>query len=399
MQALDTLLRDAVKKRMIADVPLGVFLSGGIDSSTVMALMQAQSDRPVKSFTIGFDEAGNDEASDAKQVAAHLGTDHTELYVAPERAQAVLPRLASWYDEPFADSSQIPTCLVSEMTRCHATVVLTGDGGDELFAGYNRYNWANTLWRCVGRWPHPLRAALASVLRAIPPSAWDRLSLAVPRRVRPPQVGDKAHKLAALLAMTDEDALYRRLISQWGNPDRLVRGGREPHGILWNQAVRRDFPDFTDRMQFLDTVTYLPDDILAKVDRASMAVGLEARVPLLDHRVVEFAWRLPGAMKVRGGKGKWLLRQVRSACVPERLTARPKMGFGVPIDRWLRGPLREWAESLLAEDRLRDGGYFEPAPIRRAWAEHLSGHRNRQYQLWTVLMFESWRETWAIGSA
>ncbi len=308
VQALDTLLRDAVKKRMIADVPLGVFLSGGIDSSTVMALMQAQSDRPVKSFTIGFDEAGYDEASDAKQVAAHLGTDHTELYVAPERAQAVLPQLASWYDEPFADSSQIPTYLISEMTRCHATVVLTGDGGDELFAGYNRYNWANTLWRCVGRWPHPSRAALASVLRAISPSAWDRLSLAVPRRVRPPQVGDKAHKLAALLAMTDEDALYRRLISQWGNPDRLVRGGREPHGILWNQAVRRDFPDFTDRMQFLDTVTYLPDDILAKVDRASMAVGLEARVPLLDHRVVEFAWRLPPAMKVRSGQGKRLLR-------------------------------------------------------------------------------------------
>ena len=222
-----------------------------------------------------------------------------------------------------------------------------------------------------------------------PQEAFERLRGAVAAR----QV------LAPLLAMTDVDALYRRLISQWGNPDRLVRGGREPHGILWDQAVRRDFPDFTDRMQFLDTVTYLPDDILAKVDRASMAVGLEARVPLLDHRVVEFAWRLPGAMKVRGGKGKWLLRQVLSAYVPERLTARPKMGFAVPIDRWLRGPLREWAESLLAEDRLRDGGYFEPAPIRRAWAEHLSGHRNRQYQLWTVLMFESWRETWAIGSA
>ena len=311
----------------------------------------------------------------------------------------MLPGLASWYDEPFADSSQIPTYLVSEMTRRHATVVLSGDGGDELFAGYNRYNWATTLWRYLGFCPRPARAALASLLRAVPPSAWDRVFLAMPRSVRPPQAGDKVHKLAALLATTDEDALYRRLVSQWQEPDMLVRGAEEPRGILWDPTLRRDFADFTDRMQFLDTVTYLPDDILTKVDRASMAVGLEARVPLLDHRVVEFAWRLPPAMKVRGGQGKWLLRQVLRRYVPERLTDRPKMGFGVPIDRWLRGPLRDWAEGLLAEERLREGGYFEPAPIRSAWAEHLSGNRNRQYQLWTVLMFELWRETWGIGSA
>ena len=393
------LLRDAVKRRMIADVPLGVFLSGGIDSSTVLALMQAQSERPVKSFTIGFTEAGYDEARDAKRVAAHLGTDHTELYVAPDRAMAVLPRLASWYDEPFADSSQVPTYLVSEMTRRDATVVLSGDGGDELFAGYNRYNWANALWRYAGGCPRPLRAGLASLLRAVPPSAWDRVFLAMPRSIRPPQAGDKMHKLAALLATADQDALYRRLVSQWQEPGTLVRGAEEPRGILWDETLHRDFADFTDRMQFLDTITYLPDDILTKVDRASMAVGLEARVPLIDHRVVEFAWRLPPAMKVRGGQGKWLLRQVLRRYVPERLTDRPKMGFGVPIDRWLRGPLRDWAESLLAEDRLRDGGYFEPAPIRRAWADHLSGNRNRQYQLWPVLMFESWRETWGIGSA
>ena len=343
---LDGLLRDAVKRRMIADVPLGVFLSGGIDSSTVLALMQAQSDRPVRSFTIGFDEAGYDEASDAKQVAAHLGTDHTELYVAPERARAVLPQLASWYDEPFADSSQIPTYLVSEMARCHATVVLTGDGGDELFAGYNRYNWANTLWRSVGRWPHPLRAALASVLRAVPPSAWDRLSLAVPRLVRPPLAGDKAHKLAALWPSADEDALYRQLVSRWDDPDPLVRGGREPQGILWDSSLRRDFPDFTDRMQLLDTLTYLPDDILTKVDRASMAVGLEARVPLLDHRVVEFAWRLPPAMKVRGGP-----RQVAAA------PGAPRLRSGT-VDRPPEDGFQRADRPLAAGRAQRLGGGF-----------------------------------------
>ena len=374
-ETLDSLLRDAVKQRMIADVPLGVFLSGGIDSSAVVALMQAQSDRPVKSFTIGFTEADYDEARHAKHIAAHLGTDHTELYVSAERTMAVLPQLASWFDEPFADSSQVPTYLISEMTRRHATVVLSGDGGDELFAGYNRHIIAATLWRRIETWPRPLRAAIASLLRAVPPSTWDRLFLGMPRSIRPPQIGDKVHKLAAILSLADQEALYRRLVSQWQEPDAQVRGGREPRGHLWDPTIRRDFSDFTDRMQFLDTLTYLPDDILTKVDRASMAVGLEARVPLLDHRVVEFAWRLPLAMKVRGGQGKWLLRQVLRAYVPPRLTDRPKMGFGVPIDRWLRGALREWAESLLAEDRLRDGGYFELEPIRRAWADHLSGSR------------------------
>ena len=399
IEALDELLRDAVKRRMIADVPLGVFLSGGIDSSTVLALMQAQSGRPVKSFTIGFDEAGYDEARNAKRVAQHLGTDHTELYVAPGHAEAVLPGLASWYDEPFADSSQIPTCLVSEMTRRDVTVALSGDGGDEVFAGYNRHVGAPTLWRRVGALPRPLRAALASMLRAPPPSAWDCLALAVPRSIRPPQVGDKAQKLAALLAMPHEEALYRWLVSQWSDPDTLVRGGRERQGILWDPTLRRDFPDFTDRMLLMDTVTYLPDDILTKVDRASMAVGLEARVPLLDHRVVEFAWRVPPAMKARGGQGKWLLRQVLRRYVPESLTGRPKMGFGVPVGAWLRGPLRDWAETLLSESRLRDSGYLDPAPVRDAWTEHLSGRRNHQSRLWTVLMFEAWRETWNIGGA
>ena len=393
-EALDVLLRDSVKRRMIADVPLGAFLSGGIDSSTVLALMQAQSDRPIRSFSIGFEEEGHDEARHAKRVAAHLGTDHTELYVASGRARAVLPGMADSFDEPFADPSQVPTYLVSEMARRHATVALSGDGGDELFAGYNRYFWAGSLWRKIGGCPSRLRAALATFLRSVPPVAWDHLTRAMPRSIRPPFFGDKAHKLAALLSTTDEDALYRRLVTQWEAPDGMVRGGHEPRGILWDPTVRRSFPDFTDRMQFLDMVTYLPDDILTKVDRASMAVGLEARIPLLDHRVVEFSWRLPVVMKVRNGQGKWLLRQVLKKYVPQQLTERPKMGFGVPIDRWLRGPLREWAEDLLSEERLRRSGYLEPEPIRKAWAEHLSGFRNLQYPIWTILMFESWREAW-----
>ncbi len=399
VESLDELLRDAVKRRMIADVPLGVFLSGGVDSSTVLALMQTRSTRPVKSFTIGFSEAGYDEARDAKRVARHLGTDHTELYVTSERAQAVLPRLASWYDEPFADSSQIPTYLVSEMTRRHVTVALSGDGGDELFAGYNRHFRGAALWQRYGGWPYPLRAALARGLRSFPTSLWDTVFRPVPRSLRPPLIGDKIEKVASIMPLADENAVYRQLVSQWTTPDKLVVGGREPQCILSDPSLRSEFSELIERMQFLDTVTYLPDDILAKVDRASMAVGLEARVPLLDHRVVEFAWRLPLAMKVRGGRGKWLLRQVLRRYVPERLTDRPKMGFGVPIDRWLRGPLRDWVENLLAEDRLRDGGYLDPAPVRNAWAEHLSRRRNHQNRLWTVLMFEAWRETWNIGGA
>ena len=399
VEALDGLLRDAVKRRMIADVPLGAFLSGGIDSSTVLALMQAQSGRPVKSFTIGFEEERFDEAHYAKRVAAHLGTDHTELRVTHNHACALLPRLASWFDEPFADSSQIPTYLVSELARRSVTVALSGDGGDELFAGYDRYRRARTQWRPYGIWPRPLRASLASLLRAIPPPAWDLMWRAVPRRIRPPPGGGRGRTLAALLSMADGDALYRSLLSQWNEPDTVVRDGREPHGILWDSTLRRDIPDFTERMQFMDTVTYLPDDILTKVDRASMAVGLEARVPLIDHRVVEFAWRLPPAMKVREGREKWLLRQVLRTYVPERLTDRPKMGFGVPIGQWLRNPLRDWASGLLAEDRLRESGYFEPAPIRKVWSDHLAGLGNYQSRIWPVLMFEAWRETWRIGGA
>jgi asparagine synthase (glutamine-hydrolysing) len=395
IERLDALLRDSVGLRMIADVPLGAFLSGGIDSSTVVALMQAQSSRPVKTFSIGFHESGYDEAQCAKQVAAHLGTDHTEFYVEPRHALDVIPHLADWFDEPFADSSQIPTYLVSELTRKHVTVALSGDGGDELFAGYNRYLWTERVARAMKLVPRPLRGASAAALRSLAPRTWNRLFAFVPASWRPALPGDKLHKITTLLDNPEPDAIYRRLVSQWERPDEVAAAGLEPRGPLWDPSIARDFPDLVPRMQFLDMISYLPEDILTKVDRATMAVGLEGRVPLLDHRVVAYAWSLPLAFKVRGGRGKWLLRRVLDRYVPRSLIDRPKMGFGVPIDAWLRGPLREWAESLLAPARLASDGFVRVAPVRQAWQEHLEGTRNWQYPLWTVLMLQAWRERWA----
>lgn len=392
--ALEALLKDAVARRMVADVPLGAFLSGGIDSSTVVALMQAQSPRPVKTFSIGFHEHGYDEAGHAKAVAAHLGTEHTELYVDSARARDTLANMAQWYDEPFADSSQIPTYLVSRMTREHVSVSLSGDGGDELFAGYNRYFLGAALWRRFGRWPGPLRKGGARALKALSPGAWDALLKGLPERVRPPQIGDKIHKFADILTLDGQDALYLRLVSQWPDPQALVPGACEPRSILRDPTLRDAFPDFIDRMQFLDTVSYLPDDILTKVDRASMAVSLEARVPLLDHRLVDFAWRLPQNQKIRDGEGKWLLRQVLYRHVPKKMMIRPKMGFGVPIDKWLRHELRDWAEDLLSPTRLRAEGFFDPTPVSRIWSDHLSGRRNMQYALWNILQFQSWMQKW-----
>jgi asparagine synthase (glutamine-hydrolysing) len=395
VERLDALLRDSVALRMIADVPLGAFLSGGIDSSTVVALMQAQSARPVKTFSIGFHESGYDEAECAKRVAGHLGTDHTEFYVEPRHALDVIPHLADWFDEPFADSSQIPTYLVSELTRKHVTVALSGDGGDELFAGYNRYLWTERLARAVGIVPPPLRTASKTALRALAPETWNRLFAFVPTSWRPALPGDKLHKLTTLLDNPEPDAIYRRLVSQWERPEEVAAAGREPRGPLWDPTIARDFPALVPRMQFLDMISYLPDDILTKVDRATMAVGLEGRVPLLDHRVVAYSWSLPLRFKVRRGQGKWLLRRVLDRYVPRSLINRPKMGFGVPIDAWLRGPLREWAESLLAPARLASDGFVQVEPVRRAWQEHVDGSRNWQYPLWTVLMLQAWRERWA----
>jgi asparagine synthase (glutamine-hydrolysing) len=390
---LEGLLRQVVLQKMVADVPLGAFLSGGVDSSTVVALMQAQSNRPVRTFTIGFHEAEYNEAEAAKAVAQHLGTDHTELYVTPAEAMDVIPSLPELYDEPFADSSQIPTYLVSKLTRQHVTVSLSGDGGDELFGGYNRYFLGRRLWNTVGWVPKGLRQLGAKALVSISPQHWNGAARRLPSlasRVTNP--GDKAHKLAAIFGVESPEVMYHGLVSHWESPAAVVIGGTEPYTVLTDRSQWADLADFTERMMYLDLVTYLPDDILVKVDRASMAVSLEARVPLLDHRVVEFAWRLPLSLKIRNGQGKWLLRQVLYKYVPRELIERPKMGFGVPIDHWLRGPLRNWAEALLAEDRLKREGYFNPHPIRQKWLEHLSGRRNWQYHLWDILMFQAWLE-------
>jgi asparagine synthase (glutamine-hydrolysing) len=392
---LDALLRDAVGRRMVADVPLGAFLSGGIDSSTVVALMQAQSTRPVRSFSIGFHERGYDEAQHAAAVARHLGTDHTELYVSPEHALGMIPNLPTMYDEPFADSSQIPTFLVSEMTRRHVTVALSGDGGDELFGGYTRYFRGQAVWRAIEHIPQSARVLAAAGMRAVSPAAWSALGAVIPESVRPTQFGDKMHKLAGVLAGEAEaSAFYRNVVSLWVDPARVVIGGTEPKGPLDDLAIKALVPDFIERMQYLDTVTYLPDDILTKVDRASMAVSLEARVPLLDHRVVAFSWGLPVSMKAADGTGKRLLRRVLDRYVPRALIDRPKMGFAVPINDWLRGPLKEWAEDLLDERRLAGDGILDPAPIRERWREHLAGTRDWQYPLWSVLMFQSWKRRW-----
>jgi asparagine synthase (glutamine-hydrolysing) len=393
---LESLLRDAVGRRMVADVPLGAFLSGGIDSSTVVALMQAQSDRPVRTFSIGFREGGYDEAKHAAAVAKHLGTDHTELYVEPQQALDIIPRLPEWWDEPFADSSQIPTFLVSQMTRRHVTVALSGDGGDELFGGYSRYLLAHSLWRRLEKVPAPLRSLAARGIKSMSPQAWQQVFNLLPANRRPFAAGHRIHKMAEVMNAADHDDLYRRLVTQYDDPMSAVPGGREAPGALDDPAIRALVQNPVERMQYLDTVTYLPDDILTKVDRASMAVALEARVPLLDHRVAEFAWALPERFKIRDGQGKWLLRQVLDRHVPRQLIDRPKMGFGVPIDAWLRGPLRDWAEDLLDEKRLAEDGIFNPAPIRRKWQEHLSGGRSWPYALWTVLMFQAWRS--ASGS-
>jgi len=394
VEQLDALLRDSVRRRMIADVPLGALLSGGIDSSTVVALMQTQSTRPVKTFSIGFREDGFDEAVHARAVAEHLGCDHTELYVEPRHALDVIPTLPDMFDEPFADPSQIPTHLVARMTREHVTVALSGDGGDELFAGYNRYFWAEMLWRRLSPVPRGVRRLGAAAAMQLPTRQWDRLLALMPRGWAPPQAGDKIRKVAEILACERPDDIYRRLVSQWQDPAGLALRGREVDGILRDPGVASDIPGFTERMQFFDSVTYLPDDILTKVDRASMQVGLEARVPLLDHRVVEFAWRQPLHRKVRDGSGKWLLRQVLDRYVPAALVNRPKMGFDVPIDRWLRGPLRDWAEDLLDPRRLAADGLLRPEIVAQTWREHLSGTRNWQYPLWVVLMFQMWRRRW-----
>jgi asparagine synthase (glutamine-hydrolysing) len=393
VDALEDMLKNAVSQQMMADVPLGAFLSGGVDSSTIVALMQAQSQSPVKTFSIGFAEDAYNEAEYARAVAAHLGTEHTDLYVTPQQALAVIPRLPTLYDEPFADSSQIPTFLVSQMTKQHVTVALSGDGGDELFSGYNRYQLTASLWPKLSFVPHSLRQAAAWGMTRFSPETLNRLATRLSISKRWASVGDKLHKGSRVITAGSVDDLYRGLVAMgWPNPMEIVRGLSD----FISPMQMPEMPSMSDveRMMALDALNYLPDDILTKVDRAAMGVSLETRVPFLDHRVVEFAWHLPMAYKLRPENGalvtKWALRQVLYRHVPKALIERPKVGFGVPLEHWLRGPLRDWAEDLLSEERLKRDGYLHPAPIRKKWVEHLSGQRNHQHALWCVLMFQAW---------
>lgn len=392
VDALDRALSTAVGLQMVADVPLGAFLSGGVDSSLIVALMQKQSARKVHTFTIGFSEPKFDESGYARAVARHLGTDHTELIVTPKQAMEVIPRLSSIYDEPFADSSQIPTFLVSQLARKHVTVALSGDGGDELFGGYNRYAWAKKLWGAAGL-QRPLRRLTARVVRTLSADDWGRLfgyaGHLLPRRWQASHMGQKLYKLADLMDCS-RDQLYLSLVSHWPEPEKIVNGATEPATPLRELMAESSSRSFEECMMYWDLLTYLPNDILVKVDRAAMAVSLETRVPMLDHRVVEFAWSLPLDMRIRAGRGKWLLREVLGRYVPPALTERPKIGFGIPIDSWLRGPLRAWAEDLLDESRLRREGFFNAGAIREKWLAHTRGRQNWGYWLWDVLMFQSW---------
>ena len=393
ISALDAQLKQSIGLQMMADVPLGAFLSGGIDSSAIVALMQAQSSRPVKTFSIGFTEAAYNEAHYAKAVATHLNTDHTELYVSPADCVQVIPRLGSMYDEPFADSSQIPTFLVAQMASKQVTVSLSGDAGDELFCGYNRYLLANQ-WNKVAKIPFGLRKTAGHLINKIDPASWESIFKQAGKvAALPNNMGQKLGKLATRLQQADKvEDLYYSLVSEINNPEQLVINAIEPQSWLTNTGLNQSFSDPQLNMMYMDSMTYLPDDILVKVDRAAMAASLETRVPFLDQHIIELAWSLPMSMKFKKGQTKWLLRQVLYQYVPKQLIERPKAGFGIPLGEWLREPLRDWAESLLNETRLQQEGFFKMSLVRELWQEHLSGKHNHQILLWNVLMFQAWLE-------
>ena len=387
IDTLDDALRSAVARQAVADVPLGAFLSGGVDSSTIAALMQAQSNRPVQTFTVGFAEAGFDEAPHARAIAQHLGTDHHELRLMPADALSVIPRLPALYDEPFADSSQIPTHLICQAARRHVTVALSGDAGDELFGGYNHYSLAR-MWRWLGWLPPVLRRTIGKVIRSSPMLFWNALGWTLPGDAR---LGERAYKLARRLQTVNSvDDLYRSLMAEWPPNSRLIRASKWLPTRLDEVGLADGVPEAEHRMMLYDTLTYLPDDILTKVDRAAMGVGLETRIPFLDARVFRLAWRLPLHMKLRQGQRKWALKQVLYRYVPPKLIERPKAGFAIPVGNWLRGPLRDWAEDLLDHSNLVQEGYLHPANVKEIWKQHLSGQYDWSQRLWSILMFQAW---------
>ncbi|MBZ0106534.1 MAG: asparagine synthase (glutamine-hydrolyzing) [Sulfuricella denitrificans] len=388
---LERLLRDTVRQQMNADVPLGAFLSGGVDSSLVTALMQAESAMPVKTFTIGFSESQYDEAEHARKVAQFLGTDHSELYLSPQQVQAVIPGLPEIYDEPFADPAQIPACLLAQMAQQQVRVALSGDGGDELFGGYDRYLWGERIWAFARHLPAVLKSPAGALLQAVPGRAWDSLGKALSPHQRYFMSSARMQKLARILPAASEEQIYLKLISHWDDASQVVIGAGD---ACLPMPVDGLPPWMVERMMYMDGMTYLPDDVMTKVDRATMSSGLESRAPFLDHGVAGFAWTLPLSMKIRHGRNKWLLRQVLYRHVPEGLVERPKMSLAVPLDSWLRGPLQAWAESLLDAQRLKDEGFFLPGPVRQKWLEHLSGRHDWQHALWPVLMFQAWLEKW-----